>query len=65
MTQRRLIFRVEVLEADESGTRSLCSHSEFYMDPFFFQHQDELIQYAYEAFDQARNKFCGSANPPS
>jgi hypothetical protein len=68
MSTRYLILRVEVLETEEyegTGTKSLCLHSEYYKRDDVIKRQDELLQCAYEGFNQARNKFCGIDNPPA
>jgi hypothetical protein len=59
-----LILRVEVIKIDESGTKTICSHAEHCMDEQPLSHESELCRYAYEASDQARNKFCGIDDLP-
>lgn len=64
MSKRDLVLHVEVIETDDAGKTisTHCSHSEHYSEDFFpdSSHLEYLLHCAYEGFDFARNKFCGS-----
>jgi hypothetical protein len=54
-------LRVEVIEVDDDGqiVSSLCSYAESYGEGFFKHpnNRSELVQFAYEGFVLATNKF--------